>query len=328
MDNNSSDINQEMNRPAQASLANGEAPSHEEAAKGLLFGLSSYLIWGFFPAYFKLFGEVPSLEIVSHRIVWSFVFLMLLSFAPGRWRDIRTALSDRRSFLILLTSSILIGTNWLVFILAVEHKQVLQSSLGYFITPFVSVLLGILFLSEKLRRLQMFALLLAAIGVINLAVRYGEIPWTALILALTFGSYGLLRKIVKTDALAGLSVETIILGPAALLYLVYSASNNSGAFFSGGLTISLLLMSSGVITAFPLLLFAAATRRLKMSTIGFLQYITPTLHFLLAVMVYDEPFSAVHLASFLFIWSGLICYSFDAWRALKRQRSLMNGIVQ
>ena len=301
-----------------------QAPSHAEAGTGLLYGVFAYLIWGCFPVYFKAFGSIPALQIVSHRIAWSVVFLMLLSFRPGRWGAIRTAMTDRRSLLILVTTAILIATNWLVFIIAVGHGQVLQSSLGYFITPFVSVLLGLVFLKEQLRRLQLVALILAAIGVITLTVRYGSIPWTALILAITFGSYGLLRKVVTTDALAGLTVETILLAPFACSFLLYEAWLGEGAFLKSGLTIDLLLMSAGVVTAIPLLLFAAAARRLRLATIGFLQYITPTMHFLLAVVVYGEVFSSAHLASFLCIWAGLVCYSWDAWRALSAQRLQAN----
>jgi len=201
---------------------------------------------------------------------------------------------------------------------------VLQSSLGYFITPFVSVLLGVIFLKEQLRRLQLVSLLLAAIGVVTLTVSYGSIPWAALMLAVTFGSYGLLRKVVTTDALAGLTVETILLAPLAGAFLVFAAWRGEGAFLTGGIKIDLLLMSAGVATSVPLLLFAAAARRLRLATIGFLQYITPTMHFLLAVIVYNEPFSPAHLASFLCIWAGLVCYSWDAWRALSAQRLLRN----
>lgn len=297
-----------------------QSPSHAEAGTGLLYGLCAYLIWGCFPVYFKAFGSIPSLQIVSHRIVWSVVFLALLSFRPGRWSAVRTAVTDRRSLLILLTTALLIAVNWLVFIIAVGHGEVLQSSLGYFITPFVSVLLGLVFLGERLRRLQLVALSLAAIGVITLTIRYGSIPWTALILAGTFGSYGLLRKVVRTESLAGLTVETIVLAPFAGAFLLYAGWRGEGAFLEGGITLDLLLMSAGVVTAVPLLLFAAAARRLRLATIGFLQYITPTMHFLLAVAVYHEPFSSAHLASFLCIWAGLVCYSWDAWQALNAQR--------
>jgi chloramphenicol-sensitive protein RarD len=300
--------------------ADHQPPSHAEAGTGLLYGVFAYLIWGCFPVYFKAFGSIPAFQIVSHRIVWSVVFLMLLSVRPGRWNDIRQAMTDRRSLLILVTTALLIATNWLVFIVAVGHGQILQSSLGYFITPFVSVLLGMIFLKEQLRRLQLIALLLAATGVITLTVSYGNIPWTAMILAVTFGSYGLLRKVVTTDALAGLTVETVVLAPLAGAFLLFDAWQGEGAFLSSGLKIDLLLMSAGVVTAVPLLLFAAAARRLKLATIGFLQYITPTMHFLQAVLVYNEPFSTAHLTCFLCIWAGLFCYSWDAWQALAAQR--------
>lgn len=300
-------------------------PHHPEAATGLVYGIVAYLVWGFFPIYFKAIASVPPLQIVSHRIAWSVLFLVLLISWRGHWSDVREALADRSSLLILVATAILIATNWLVFIIAVEHGQVLQSSLGYFITPFVSVLLGLLFLKERLRRLQLAGLLLAAAGVLILTIRSGSFPWTALTLALTFGSYGLLRKVVKVDSLAGLTVETFLLAPVALGYLLYVAWRGDGAFVTAGTQISLLLASAGVVTAVPLLLFAAAARRLRLATIGFLQYITPTLHFLLAVLLYDEPFSATHLASFLLIWGGLVAYSLDAYKALALGRQLKVG---
>lgn len=291
-----------------------------EAASGLGYGILAYLIWGFFPAYFKLLTTVPALQVVAHRIVWSILFLWLLIGWRGRSADILTALKDRRSLLILVATAILIATNWLVFIIAVGHAQVLQSSLGYFMTPFVSVLLGVLFLHERLRRLQVISILLAACGVILLTVQYGRFPWVALILAITFGSYGLLRKVVPVDALAGLTVETLFLAPLAAGYLLFSHLNGTGAFPSAGIRVDSILMFAGVATAVPLLLFASAARRLKMATIGFLQYITPTLHFLLAVMAYGEPFTLAHLGSFVLIWTGLGCYSLDAWRAMQAYR--------
>ncbi len=298
---------------------------HAEAGTGLLFGIVAYLVWGFFPIYFKAIAAVPPLQVLSHRIVWSVAFLFFLIFWRRRWDDLRTALTQRSSLLILVATSILIATNWLVFIIAVEHGEVLQSSLGYFITPFVSVLLGVLFLKEQLRRLQLVSLSLAAAGVIILTVLHGSFPWTALILALTFGSYGLLRKVVKTDSLIGLSVETFLLAPLAGCYLLYAAWQGEGVFLAGDTRITLLLLSAGVITAVPLLLFAAAARRLRLATIGFLQYITPTLHFVLAVLVYGEQFTSVHLVSFLLIWAGLVIYSWDAYRALTASRRYLAG---
>ncbi len=297
--------------------------TNSAAATGLLYGLLAYLVWGFFPVYFKALEGVPALQVVSHRIVWSLAFLLLLIVAKGKWREVGETLRDRKAMLILATTALLIATNWLVFIVAVGHAQVLQSSLGYFITPFVSVLLGFTFLKERLKRMQLISLLLAAIGVLLLTVQYGRVPWVALTLAATFGSYGLLRKVVSVDSLTGLTVETILLSPLALGYLLWVNGQGTGAYLHGRLTTDLLLMAVGVVTAVPLLLFASAARRLRLATIGFLQYLTPTLHFLLAVVVYGEPFTARHLVSFLFIWAGLACYSWNAYRTLMASRSRM-----
>lgn len=290
------------------------------AGEGLVFGVTAYLVWGFFPIYFKALSTVPPLQVLSHRIVWSVLFIWILILWRGKTKDIRAAFSNRKSLLLLALTALLIATNWLVFIIAVEHAQVIQSSLGYFMTPFVSVLFGYLFLQERLRRMQMIALFLAAVGVLLLTIQSGHFPWTALILAVTFGSYGLLRKVVSVDSLSGLAVETILLGPAALGYLIYVASNGRGAFLSSGTQVDLLLMLAGVATTVPLLLFASAARRLRLATIGFLQYITPTMHFLLAVLLYNEPFTRAHLGSFLFIWGGLCCYSYDAYQAMQAAR--------
>ena len=302
-----------------------QTANRQQASAGLGYGLLAYLIWGFFPVYFKALAGVPPLQVVCHRIVWSVLFLWLIIWWRGRWGIIRDALHDRRAVALLTVSALLIATNWLVFIIAVGHAQVIQSSLGYFITPFVSVLLGFLFFQERLRRLQLFSLVLAAVGVLLLTIQYGRVPWVAMILALTFGSYGLLRKIVTVDSLTGLTVETLLLGPLALGYLIFASWQGNSAFAVQGTLTSSLLMLSGVATAVPLLLFASAARRLRLATIGFLQYITPTFHFLLAVLLYKEPFTRSHLASFLFIWGGLCCYSYDAWMGVKENRLKVNS---
>ncbi len=290
---------------------------HEAAAAGLGYGILAYLIWGFFPVYFKALGGVPPLQVVSHRIVWSVLFLWLIIAWRGKAGSIRDALHDRRAVVLLTASALLIAANWLVFVIAVGHAQVIQSSLGYFITPFVSVMLGVIFFRERLRRLQLVSLFMAAAGVVLLTVQYGQVPWVAIILAVTFGSYGLFRKIVTVDSLTGLTVETLLLGPIALGYLIYVSWQGNGAFPAPEPHISALLMMSGIATAVPLLLFASAARRLRLATIGFLQYLTPSIHFLLAVLLYKEPFTRAHLTSFLFIWCGLCCYSYDAYRGMK-----------
>lgn len=285
----------------------------QHAAAGLGYGILAYLIWGFFPVYFKALTAVSPYQVLSHRIVWSVLFLWIVVGLRGKWKELRDALRNRRVLGILTVSALLIATNWLVFIIAVGNARVIQSSLGYFMTPFVSVLLGFLFLKERLRRLQLVSLLLAAVGVLLLTLQYGSFPWVALTLALTFGSYGLLRKVVAVDSLTGLTVETLLLGPAALAYLIFVTRQGSGSFPAQENITNSLLVLSGIATAVPLLLFASAARRLRLATIGFLQYITPTMHFLLAVLLYKEPFTRAHLASFLFIWGGLCCYSYDAW---------------
>lgn len=294
-----------------------KSEQQKTAGAGLGYGILAYLIWGFFPAYFKALGTVPALQVVSHRIVWSVVFLWIIIGVRRKWRDIRDAFQDRRSLVLLTISALLIAANWLVFIIAVGHSQVIQSSLGYFMTPFISVLLGVIFLKERLHRLQMISLVLAIIGVLLLTFQYGHFPWVALLLALTFGSYGLFRKIVAVDSLTGLTVETLLLAPVALGYLVYLSWQGNSDFLTHGPLTSTLLALAGIATAVPLLLFASAARRLRLATIGFLQYITPTLHFLLAVVLYKEPFTQAHLVSFLFIWIGLCCYSYDAYQGMR-----------
>jgi len=298
------------------------ALNKHEVGVGLGSGILAYLIWGFFPVYFKSLVTVPALQVVAHRIVWSLLFLFLLITLRSGLSSVLAALKNRRSLLILVASATLIATNWLVFIIAVGHAQVLQASIGYFITPFVSVLLGFLFLKERLRRMQLFALLLATCGVLLLTVQYGKIPWAALTLALTFGSYGLLRKIVDVDALTGLTIETLLVAPVAAGYLIYVSCNGTGAFPLSGIKINSLLMFAGIVTAVPLLLFATSARRLKLATIGFLQYITPTLQFLLAVLVYGELFTLSNLFSFMLIWGGLCFYSVDAWLAMSTYRRM------
>jgi chloramphenicol-sensitive protein RarD len=276
---------------------------------GVLFGLGAYLIWGSFPVFFKALEGAAPLEIVCHRIFWSVVFLFILVACRGQLGQIGKTLQNRQILLTLCGSTLLIATNWLVFIYAVQQGEVLQSSLGYFITPLLSILLGFIFLRERLNRWQLFSVLLALIGVLNLAFHHGQFPWIALVLAASFGLYGLLRKVARVEAMIGLTVETLLLGPFALAYIIYLATQQDSSFLAGTLRLDLLLPLSGIVTAIPLLLFVAAARRLQLATIGFLQYLTPSMHFLLAVGLYNETFTRGHLISFLFIWAGLAVYS-------------------
>lgn len=295
--------------------ADSQAEADNSSRVGVLLGLAAYLMWGSFPVFFKAIQDIPPLEIVCHRIFWSATFLLILVACRRQLGQVLNALQNRHVLLTLCVSTLLIATNWLVFIYAVQHGEVLQSSLGYFMTPLFSILLGFIFLRERLNRWQMFSVLLALTGVLNLTFHLGQFPWIAFILAASFGLYGLLRKVAQVEAMVGLTVETLMLGPLALAYIFYLASQQESSFLTGTLRFDLLLPLSGVVTAIPLLLFVAAARRLQLMTIGFLQYLTPSLHFILAVGLYNETFSRGHLISFLFIWTGLVIYSANSlWK--------------
>ena len=282
------------------------------ARTGFTYGLFAYFIWGFFPIYFKQLKHLNPLEVVSHRIVWSLLFLALLLIVRGEIAVIRRVFANRRALFYLLATSLLISTNWLVFIYAVGKGEVLQSSLGYFMTPLVNVLLGVMILRERLRPWQIVSLVFAVSGVAVQLLVVGKLPVIALVLAATFGLYGLLRKIAPVEALSGLAVETGMLALPAFSYLLYSGFTNGGHFI-GRLPQDLALLPlAGVLTAVPLILFAAAARSLRLTTIGFLQYLTPSLHFLQAVFLYQEPFDTPHLISFCCIWCGLVIYSLDS----------------
>lgn len=282
------------------------------ARTGFIYGLVAYFIWGFFPIYFKQLKHLHPLEVVSHRIVWSLLFLALLVIVKGEVAVIRRVFSDKRALLYLFATSLLISTNWLVFIYAVGKGEVLQSSLGYFMTPLVNVLLGVVILRERLRFWQVVSLVFAVCGVAVQLLLVGKLPIIALVLAATFGLYGLLRKVAPVEALSGLAVETGVLALPAFCYLLFAGAT-SGGHYIGRLPQDLALLPlAGVLTAVPLILFAAAARRLRLTTIGFLQYITPSLHFLQAVFIYREVFDTPHLISFCCIWCGLVIYSLDA----------------
>ncbi|HOB73299.1 MAG TPA: EamA family transporter RarD [Phycisphaerae bacterium] len=281
---------------------------------GVLCGVAAYLSWGLFPIYFKAVKQVDAGEILCHRIVWSAVFLAVLMALRGRWGDVVAALRDRRVVLTLLGSTILIAINWFTYILATIHAHVLQASLGYFINPLVSILLGYVFLGERLRPWQKASVTLAVAGVLFLTVNYGQVPSIALILAGSFGFYGLLRKTVRVEAMAGLTVETALLAPLAAGWLVYLAAGGRLSFGHAPTTVNVLLLLAGVVTSVPLLWFTTAARRLRLSTLGFLQYLAPTGQFLLGVLAYSEPFTRADAVAFGLIWAGLAIYSVDTLR--------------
>jgi len=285
---------------------------------GALCGIGAYGLWGLIPLYFKTVAHVSPLEVLAHRAAWSFVVLALLVSIVGQWGELRRGVADRRTAAMLAVSSLLIAANWLVFIYAVASNQVLEASLGYFANPLVNVLLGAVLLHERLRTNQKVAIALAAVGVLVLAIRVGTLPWVAVALATTFALYGLLRKTMPMAALSGLTVETLGLTPAAVAYLGYLGW--TGASAVTGPAMAGLLALSGVVTSVPLLLFAAAAQRLRLSTLGILQYLTPTLQFTLAVVVFREPFSAAQITSFAFIWTAVGVYTADALHASRLAR--------
>lgn len=286
---------------------------------GVAYAAAAYLFWGLFPLYFRALAAVPAPEILAHRIVWSVAFLLLLVTARRRWLVVGRQLASRGTLLRLAASATLISTNWLIYIWAVNSERVLQASLGYFVNPLVSILLGVVFLHESLSRRQVIAVALAAAGVVALAVRAHEVPWVALALAVTFGLYALVRKRVPVDAEAGLLGEVGLLAPFALAYLAL-LSAAGGAHFAGTGR-GLLLASTGIATAVPLLWFANGVRRLRLSTIGLLQYLNPTVQLAIAVLVLGEPFGGTQAFAFGCIWASLAVYTSEAVALARREGS-------
>ena len=293
------------------------ADEHSRKRAGFLLGIGAYAFWGVVPLYFKALARVPATEIVSHRIVWSVLFLGILATLSRRWAGIRAAFATPRVVMILITTAVLIGINWLVFIYSVVSHHMLEGSLGYYLNPLVNVLLGVVLLKERLTPAQIFATFLAAAGVAVLAAGAGSGLWISLTLASTFALYGFVRKVAPVDSLEGLFIETILLVPFAVLYLLWVQQEGSLAFGQFGVATDLLLALGGAITATPLLMFTAAARRLPYSTLGFLQYIAPSLQFLLAVLAFGEPLTTPHLVCFAAIWTALAIFTLDGWRAAR-----------
>ncbi|MBH89409.1 MAG: protein RarD [Magnetovibrio sp.] len=285
--------------------------NNNKALTGASAAVVAFSLWGAIPIYFKSVSHIPAFEILAHRVVWTVVFLGIIIILKGSLGNVFSVFKNKKLFLTLIVSSFLISCNWLVFIWAVANGQILEASLGYFTTPIVSVAFGLFFLKEKLSSWQWFAVGLSILSVSNLFWSHGSFPWIAISVSITFGLYGLVRKIAKVDAFSGLFVETSVLVLPMLVYLFLIGFNGNGAYGSSDFVLNGLLMTGGLITATPLVLFAMATKRLRLSTVGFFQYITPTGQFLLAVFLYNEPFSDAHLITFVIIWLALAIYSFD-----------------
>lgn len=285
---------------------------------GTLHAVAAYLLWGFLPVYWKAFHQTPASQILGNRIVWSFVLLAAIITWRKEWGILRQAAANRRTLVIFFAASCLLAVNWLVYIWGVNAGYIIETSLGYFINPLVSVLLGVIFLRERLRPLQWLPVGLATSGVLYLTLSYGALPWIALALAVTFGIYGLLKKTAAINSLHGLTLETGVLALPALLFLLYSETQGQGVLGHSTLANNLLLIFTGPVTALPLLLFGAAAQTIPLTTIGILQYIAPTCQFLLGVFVYQEPFSNDRLIGFGIIWTALITFWLENFYALRR----------
>jgi chloramphenicol-sensitive protein RarD len=289
--------------------------SHETS--GLIAGIAAFTTWGLIPIYWKLLAVVPATEILAHRFVWTTIFLSIVLSWQRRWPELIADARSPRARIYCLTGGLAIASNWFLFIYAVNTGRVIETALGYFMTPLMNVLFGAVFLRERLTRLQFVSVLLAALGVLNLTFGYGRFPWIAVLLCVTFGLYGLLRKQSGTAAIPGLFIETILLVPFALVFLVYLQRSGTLVFARAGWPLSMLLISTGIVTAVPLFWFGYATRHLRLITVGFLQYLSPIGSFFLGVFLYHEPFTRGHLITFVLIWLALALFTGEAvlrWR--------------
>lgn len=289
-----------------------------ESRRGTIYGIAAYLIWGMFPLFWPLLEPAGALEILAHRVVWSLVVVAgLLLLSGNAWRRLpRTG----RPLLLLTLAAALVAINWGLYIWGVNHHHVVETSLGYFVNPLVTVALSVLVLGERLRRLQWLAVAIAAAGVIVLTIQAGRPPWIALALACTFGTYGLIKKVVGVEPVAGLVVETAVLMPIALGYLIVIGVNGTGTFTSHGAGHSLLLAAAGPVTALPLLAFAAASSRVPLSRMGLMQYLTPCIQFLIGVLVRHEPLGPVRLVGFLLVWIALAVFTVDSTASRRRDQ--------
>jgi chloramphenicol-sensitive protein RarD len=311
------------------------AGKHSSVAKedrsGLIAGIAAFGTWGIIPAYWKLFITISASEILAHRFVWTTGFLVGLLSWQQRWPEVRDAVRSRRAFFYCLASGLAISVNWFCFIWAVNAGRVLETSLGYFMTPLMSVLLGATFLREKLTRIQFLSVLLALVGVLNLTFGYGRFPWLALTICVSFGLYGLLRKKSGVRPIPGLFLETTLLAPVAACYLIYLQRAGIAALNSAGWSMILLSISTGIVTGLPLVWFGHAARHLRLTTLGFLQYLSPSCSFFLGVFLFHEPFTRAHLITFSCIWIALAVFTTEAiwrWRSGRERDELAEPVAR
>lgn len=293
-------------------------PQHSAARAGVIATTTAFLLWGVFPLYWKLLHGIDAFELIAHRIVWSLVFLIPIVVMRGTWGNFLGGLRNGASLRLHALSGVLLAINWLTYVWAVNADRIIETALGYFLNPLVSVVLGIVFLRERLRPAQGVALAIATAGVALLIVRYGQLPWISLTLAITFGFYGLLRKRSTLGSLSGLTLETSILLPVALGFLLWQHADGVGALGHIGALQTSLVFFTGIVTAVPLLFFAQGARLIPLSTVGLLQYIAPSVQFAIGIAVYHEPLPPERLWAFCLIWAALALYSVDSFKAARR----------
>ncbi|MDT8715385.1 EamA family transporter RarD [Clostridium sp. 19966] len=295
---------------------------NNEKTVGVIYAIAAYVLWGILPVYWKLIDRVFPIEILANRIVWAFVFTVLIIAVTKQWNELKRIAKDKKQIFYIFIASILIAFNWGLYIWAVNSDKIVDASLGYYINPLLAVLLGVIIFKEKLSYWTWASLAVAAIGVLIKTVQYGKIPWISLGLAISFALYGAIKKSVKANAIVGLTLETAMLTPLAAIYIMSRQVSGIGAFRAEGTLVILLLMGAGVITAVPLLLFASSTKKLPLSLIGFTQYISPTISLIIGVFVYHESFEAVDMIAFCVIWAALVIYSFSQIGFAKSQKKL------
>ncbi len=300
--------------------------SPKETRDGLIAAFIAYLMWGVLPVYFKVVADVGALEVLIHRIVWAVPFGALIIFARRQWPEVKRALADARVFGLLALAAVLIAGNWYVYIFAVQNDQIYQASLGYYINPLLFTVAGVFVFGEKLRKFQVAAILLAAAGVLVLTFSRGQFPTIALLLATLFTIYGVIRKRVVVGGMPGLFIETLVLFPLSAAYLLWIMSSGVAAFTSEDPTMVSLLLLAGPVTVLPLLYFALAARRLKLSTVGIMQFIAPTLQFIIGVL-YGEELTAAHAVCFSLIWLAVGLFSWDAWRTSRIEASVVGQVT-
>ncbi|PVB63359.1 EamA family transporter RarD [Labrenzia sp. 011] len=294
-----------------------------ELRQGLLFGLAAYGMWGFFPLYYKLTETVPADIVVSHRILWSVLFVGLYLYLRGRWPEVQEVFRQPKVLMGLSVSASLIAVNWLVFVWAISNRQVLDVSLGYFINPLVSILVGLLVLHEKLSRGQWIAVGIAVLAVVLQAVLAGGLPWISLVLAFSFAGYGYVRKVTPVKATPGLFVETLLLFPLAAAYVLLQLSWGVDALVLNDLPVLAALAGTGIVTALPLICFSSAARRVPLFMLGLMQYLAPSMHFLMAVYLWGEPLDETRLMGFALIWAALAVFTYDGWRRYRNSRKIV-----